>query len=198
MECILFGFGMDIKEYPVMEVFLYLLIYSLILAMVGRIGFCNRIRNRYSVLIRYGSLSGWWYWVMIRVIATCLISVALLFGIGKSLLGDQMNVYTRTDWWLAIVLWMTGLSAIGIVQTFIIQLRNTYKIAFMLLMCFEVLSLYLPEFPGSWLMYERCALRAEDGFLIENVLVVQFFVIIMLGVWGYCLFKIRRNNESCN
>lgn len=192
MEHILFGFGMEIDHYPKMEIFLYLLIFSLTVGTTGKAASRNQIEEQYSLLIRYGKYSAWWRKSVLLVTRISILLVLCLFGIGALILTLTRTVHTTTEWLAALILWLLGMWTIALIQMVFIPLKNGYKIIFALFMCIDVVSLYQPWLPGSWLMYKRSCLAVQNGFSIWVICLLQIAIDIIIGRFGYLLFKPRR------
>ena len=198
MEHVIFGFGTDISRYPKMEIFLYLILFSLMLGVSGKVAYEKRMISQYSALVRYGKFSIWWHYTALWVLGTSVVSVLALFGTGAAVLKLTGTIHARREWITALSLWLAGFCTMTLIQSVLIQLRNGYKTAFALFMCMEVVSLYRTWLPGNWLMYERSYPVLESGFPVEAVCLFQAGIILLTEAFGYVLFKPGRNHEFGN
>lgn len=198
MEHVIFGFGMEIRQYLEMEIFLYLILFSMMTGIVGRAAYGKRVNGQYAALIRYGTFSGWWHSVVLWVLKISALLVGALFAGSAVLLKLAGITRTGAQWRMAFLLWLTGFCTIALIQAVFIQFWNGYKIIFALLMCMSVVSLYVPALPGSWLMYERSARMTENGFSVWGVCLLQTGIDIAIGCFGHYLFRPRRGHESGN
>lgn len=192
MEYVIFGFGVTMHHYPKMAVFLYLILFSVMVAETGKAAYGKRVDGQYPVLIRYGAFSHWWHLAVRRVQAVSFLSVTAFFGAGALFLSWTGTVYTDAQWRMAFLLWVTGICTVALIQMLFIQFRNGYKIVFALILCVEVLSLYIPGLPGSWLMYERSGEVMKNGFSIWGVCLFQAGIDAVIWCFGYDIFRPRR------
>lgn len=198
MEHIIFGFGTEIRQYLEMEIFLYLILFSLMTGIVGKAAYGKKVNGQYMALIRYGTYAGWWHSVVLWVLKISVLLAGALFAGGAALLHLAGVTRTGAQWQTAFLLWLTGFCTIALIQAVFIQFQNGYKIIFALVMCMAVVSLYIPGLPGSWIMYERSAAAMENGFSIRGVCLSQIGIDIIIGCFGHYLFRPRRGHESGN
>ncbi len=194
----IFGFGVEIRQYLQMEIFLYLILFSLMAGAVGKAAYGKRVNGQYTALIRYGTFARWWHSIALWVLKISVLLAGALFGAGAAFLKLAGSVRTGDEWRTAFLLWLTGFCTVALVQAVFIQFQNGYKIVFALVMCVAVVSLYVPGLPGSWIMYERSAAAMENGFSVWGVCLLQIGMDIVIGCFGHYLFRPRRGHESGN
>lgn len=164
MKNVIWGFDFNIQNYGMQEVYLYLLVVTLIALITGRYAEKQKTENQYLFLIRYKTETKWWMWQCLRMAFLAAVLVVLLFTgyilecLFEKNKFDSTLLYPFVMWYLAVL-------SFGMLQKLVSETNIGSKWIYLMATVIELISLYAETLglktqlakwlPGNYLMYLR-------------------------------------------
>jgi|GEM_PF-4464957 len=204
MENLIYGFEMNLINYDLKDILLWMLVMSTLYMITGRYIEKRKISNSYFKLIRFGRIQKLWHKVCMSVLLLSLVLVLLLFStvvlyqyIFAAETFDKMILSKITQ---AFFIFIINFFTMNMVQSLLINLTNGEKISFMVIMLIEILSLYFGIvservgywLPGSFMMYARSSFFTEMGYNVTVSMTIQLVFDIILFFGGYKIIMRRK------
>jgi len=194
MENLIYGFETDISNYDLKDIFLWILLMSILNVIVGKYIEKREISHMYFKLIRMKSFSNWWHELCSKVLMLSFMLTALLFvPVVSYQYMYRAEGIERTVLVKAFLIFLIGFFTMNMIQVLLISMTNEGKLSVLIISIIEVISLYFghiseriaPWLPGSFMMYKRSNFFIETGYKVEVVFIIQLVCYIILFYGGY-------------
>lgn len=192
MKTIIWGLSYDIQSHMGRELTAYILFFSIICLIVGRLANLTNYSYDYFSLIRSKGYVYLWRKWWLKMVVCCFVITSCVFLLFKILDLIMQRQVMRSGWQLPYFLWFVGICLMGMVFILFQNYRYGQVVSFLIIICVEIFCVYMSQklhsisafLIGNYVMLERSNYVVDEGYPLKVIIVILCFLIGGCGLFG--------------